>query len=206
MSSAAPGAPVGTPALYLTPQLEKRKDGLAPTYFDVNKEVDSSKTSMTKAYRTSSKYLNKCDGIEHELQRIIDSITETLEGMVDSSGKKDLAKMTFEPTGCTWTLQFNPNLRAEAFEMDVLCSCCPEDSENVAYVVETTLVPKGRSSAGEKDPGFKEAKACFDFCVLQVRKAVVKCEFPDFPEGCKGKPFRDVYQLNARVSVCVFLF
>jgi hypothetical protein len=35
---------------------------------------------------------------------------------------------------------------------------------------------------------------------LQVRKAIVKLEFPEFPEGCKGKPFRDVYQLNARVS------
>jgi hypothetical protein len=85
----------------------------------------------------------------------------------------------------------------------IVCSCCPEDSQNVAYVVETTLVPKPKALTGPNDPGFKEGKACFDYVALQVRKAVVKCEFPDFPEGCKGKPFRDVYQLNARVSATV---
>jgi hypothetical protein len=28
----------------------------------------------------------------------------------------------------------------------------------------------------------------------------VRLEFPEFPEGCKGRAFREVYQLNARVS------
>jgi hypothetical protein len=32
-----------------------------------------------------------------------------------------------------------------------------------------------------------------------VRKAVVRLEFPDFPEGCKSAKFRSVYQLNERV-------
>lgn len=205
--SSAPGAPIATPSLYLTPQLEKRKDGLAPKFFDVSKEIDNSKTTTTKAYRTSTKYLNHDGGgdVERDLQRIIDSITDTLERMVDPSGKKDLVMMTFEPTGCSWTLEFNPSLRAEAYELVIVCSCCPEDSHNVVYVVETTLVPKPKALTGPNDPGFKEGKASFDFCALQVRKAVVKCEFPDFPEGCKGKPFRDVYQLNARVSATVSL-
>ena len=40
----------------------------------------------------------------------------------------------------------------------------------------------------------------FEEFTLDIKKAVVKCEFPEFPEGCKGRPFREVYQLNARVS------
>jgi calcium/calmodulin-dependent protein kinase I len=52
-------------------------------------------------------------------------------------------------------------------------------------------------------PGYKEAKACFDFTALQVRKGVVRCEFVEFPEGCKGSAFREVYQLNARVRVSI---
>jgi hypothetical protein len=196
-----PGAPCVTPALYLTPQLEKRQDGLAPKYFDANREVDDSTAAMTKSYRTSTKYLNnEGASIEDELQGVIDSVTDTLDNLLDPLGKKDLTHMTFEPKGCSWTLQFSPSLRAGAFELVVVCSCCPEDSHNVAYVVETAIVPKSGTSAGPNDPGFKEAKACFDFTALQVRKAVVKCEFPKFPEGCKGKPFRDIYQLNARVS------
>ena len=199
-----PGAPMETPALYLTPQLEKRRDGLAPKFFDLNKQVEiNSKTDLTKAYRTSSKYLNSDGNVEHELQRIIDSITDMLRTLVDPAGKKDLVKMTFEPKGCTWTLGFNPNLRAEAFQILIVCSCCPEDSQNVAFVVETNLVPKFDTVQGSNDPGFKEGKASFDFLALQVRKAVVMCEFPDFPEGCKGRPFRDIYQLNARVSATV---
>ena len=35
---------------------------------------------------------------------------------------------------------------------------------------------------------------------LDVKKALVRVEFPVFPEGCKDKTFWEVYQLNARVS------
>jgi len=35
---------------------------------------------------------------------------------------------------------------------------------------------------------------------FDVRKALVRVEFPVFPEGCKEKTFREVYQLNARLK------
>jgi len=35
---------------------------------------------------------------------------------------------------------------------------------------------------------------------LDVRKALVRVEFPVFPEGCKDRTFREVYQLNARLK------
>lgn len=37
---------------------------------------------------------------------------------------------------------------------------------------------------------------------LDIRKSLVRIEFPMFSEGCQDKTFREVYQLNARVS-CV---
>ena len=42
-------------------------------------------------------------------------------------------------------------------------------------------------------------KKFFDEVVLDVKKAVVRCEMPEFPEGLKGNIFRDIYQLNVRV-------
>ena len=43
------------------------------------------------------------------------------------------------------------------------------------------------------------AKAFGEIC-LDVRKALARVEFPAFPEGCGERTFREVYQLNARVS------
>jgi hypothetical protein len=136
-----------------------------------------------------------------ELQKIVDSIATTLEELVDrDSGTKDLASMKFQATGCMWALEFNPSLRASSHMLEVVCSACEEGAnQGNAYIVDSSLVCKDEG-ASQSTTGFKEAKASFDYVALQVRKAVVRCEFPDFPEGCKGIPFRDVYQLNARVS------
>jgi len=40
----------------------------------------------------------------------------------------------------------------------------------------------------------------FDEISLDLRKSLVRVEFPLFPEGCQGKTFRQVYQLNARLK------
>ncbi len=40
----------------------------------------------------------------------------------------------------------------------------------------------------------------FELIALDVKKALVRVEFPMFPEGCREKTFKEVYQLNARVS------
>jgi hypothetical protein len=123
----------------------------------------------------------------------------TLEAMTDTQrGTKDFASMTFEPQGCVWTLEFNPSLRAQNYQVQVVCRGCADSEGHNAYVVDSLLVPKKKHS--KADPGFKEATTAFEFAGLQIRKSIVKLEFPDFPEGCKGRPFREVYQLNARVS------
>ena len=204
-----PPAPIGsTPPLYLTPQLEKRPDGLAPSLLDLSTAIKTGSSNDSsvacKSYRTSSQFLKATPKDDsRELQTIVDSIMCTLEAMTDTQrATKDFTSMTFEPQGCVWTLEFNPSLRAKQFQVQVVCKGCADSEGHNAYVVDTVLVPKGKASS-QMDPGFKEAIAAFEFAALQIRKAVVKLEFPDFPEGCKGRSFRDVYQLNARVCTCV---
>lgn len=212
MSAVPP--PPATPQVYMTPQLQKRRDGLAPSLLEVaSREPQDPKTTLIKSYQTCSKYLAasviNCVNVDdsQELQKIVDSIATTLEELVDrDSGTKDLASMKFQATGCMWTLNFNPNLRADSHMLEVVCSACEEGAnQGNTYIVDTSLVSKNKGTPAQGGSGFKEAKATFDYVALQVRKAVVRCEFPDFPEGCKGTPFRDIYQLNARVSQnCVF--
>lgn len=50
-------------------------------------------------------------------------------------------------------------------------------------------------------PWEKANLKAFELIALDVKKALVRVEFPLFSEGCKNKTFREVYQLNARVSV-----
>ena len=51
----------------------------------------------------------------------------------------------------------------------------------------------------EVGPWEKENIQAFQMVALDVQKALVRVEFPEFDEGCKDKTFREVYQLNARV-------
>jgi hypothetical protein len=55
------GPPGSTPTLYLTPQLEKRPDGLAPSLLDLASFSRShkfpEKAVLYKNYRTSSQFL-----------------------------------------------------------------------------------------------------------------------------------------------------
>ena len=200
--------PPDSPQIYMTPQLQKRRDGLAPSLLQLHtREHQDSKTSLVKSYQTSSKYLAtsvvNCVDVDDskELQKIVDSIASTLEQLTDrDTGSKELASVKFQATGCKWTIDFNPSLRADNQMLEIVCYACSDQNprNGNTFIVDTSLVPKRPgSSAGSH--GSKEAKASFDYVALQIRKAVVKCEFPDFPEGCKGIPFRDVYQLNARV-------
>jgi hypothetical protein len=207
MSSKPPPPP--SPQIYMTPQLQKRRDGLAPSLLEMTaREPQDPKTTLLKSYQTSSKYLNvsivNCVNVDEsqELQKIVDSIALTLEELVDRNlGSKDLSSVKFQATGCKWTVEFHPSLRADAWTIQVVCLACSEEQtrNGIMYVVDTELLPK-RPETPASGSGFKDAKSTFDFVALQVRKAVVRCEFPEFPEGCKGTPFREIYQLNARVS------
>ena len=209
MIEQAPPAPpsAGTPELYLTPQLQKRRDGLCPGLFTAFGKLKGKKVDggMIKEYRTNSKLLlqvEEREGIPREileLQTLVDSVSTGLKEYVSNS--RDVISLDFVPKGCTWIIELNSGLGEadENFRLEV--RVLANEIQGVTnYVAETLLQPKVEVEPGESAlPGSKEAKPVFDLLCITVRKAVVRLEFPEFPEGCKGVAFREIYQLNARV-------
>jgi hypothetical protein len=209
---AAPGG--GSGKVYLTPQIEKqakRREGLCPSLLQdnhpslVNGKAGTGQSAITKSYQTNSKYLTSTirdlENEAEELKYIIDSINKYLAEIVDEKKKKtDLVSMKFHPKGCTWVLEMNSDIGAPDYIITVVCLARGEDNGTTTFAVDTSLVGKSsKSLASTTLPGFREAKAVLELASLTVRKGVVRCEFPIFPEGLKGKTFREIYQLNARV-------
>jgi hypothetical protein len=199
-----------TPQLYLTPQIKKRRDGLVPSYFDLSADPKKyNPGGLCKYYRSNSNLLlqikNPPEGKtreEIELQTVVDNVKNALNDLVADGS--DVVSCDFIPHGCTWKLEINPNLGQadENFRLEV--QLLVNEIHGVTnYVVDTLLIPKGDVDLSPLAPplkGYREAKQTFDIVGIEARKAIVRLEFPEFPEGCKGRAFRDVYQLNARVS------
>lgn len=200
--------------LYVTPPIEKqakRREGLYPSLLhDDHVQLSQSKTgnglaAVTKSYQTNSKYLTSVirdlESDAEELQFIINSVNKYLGKIVDEKKKKmDLVGLKFKPKGCTWVLDINSDIGAPDYMITVVCYAKGDSKGVTTFVLDTNLVGKSSDSVTSTTlPGFKEAKGCLEFAALTVRKGVVRCEFPVFPEGLKGKTFREIYQLNARV-------
>eukprot|EP00522_Entomoneis_paludosa_P008347 CAMPEP_0172456586 /NCGR_PEP_ID=MMETSP1065-20121228/16392_1 /TAXON_ID=265537 /ORGANISM="Amphiprora paludosa, Strain CCMP125" /LENGTH=583 /DNA_ID=CAMNT_0013209697 /DNA_START=279 /DNA_END=2030 /DNA_ORIENTATION=- len=209
MEQAPPAPPSAhTPELYLTPQLQKRRDGLCPGLFtSYGGRARKVEGGLYKEYRSNSKLLlqiEEREGVPREileLQTLVDSVSAALKEYVSNS--RDVVSLDFIPKGCTWIIELNSGLGEadENFRLEV--KVLANDIEGVTnYVAETVLQPKPDSptSIGTSLPGLKEAKPVFDLLCIAVRKAVVRLEFPEFPEGCKGVAFREIYQLNARLK------
>jgi len=214
MEQAPPGPPRSTPKLYMTPQVAKRRDvGIHPSLLDlsekVSKGVKQNPGGMNKPYRTKSELLLQIKDTEDgrkkeelEIPNLVESINEAIESIVGPDA--DLISCDFSPSGCEWRLDLNPSLNGadENYRLEVVFFANQLQGET-NYVVDTLLVPKGPVDPNPLAPplkGYREAKQTFENLALKVRKAIVRFEFPDFPEGCKGRAFREVYQLNARVS------
>lgn len=207
-----PAPPPGTPQVFMTPQIAKRKDGLCPSLLDLNDPTRAIKPSggLNKPYRTNSKLLLQLRAQNNEAietKGIVEAIHKTLAEI--TKPKEDIVSLDFNPQGSIWTLNFSPNLNeADAnYRLEVVLFA--NDVYGVInYVTDVMLMPKAGADPNPLAPplkGFREAKEVFDSVALSVRKAVVRLEFPEFPEGCKGRAFREVYQLNARVSCCLVL-
>ena len=206
MPEKPPGPPRSTPQLYMTPQLAKRKDGLCPSLFQDKKEKPG---YHHKVYRTNSHLLLQINENSEviEVQTIYESVKAELKRFTKPG--QGLTHLAFKPEGFIWKMEFSDEGPAEkahkTYKMQVICSAISSDPTE--YIIDTVLVPKRSVDPDPLAPpltGFKEAKAIFDSVALRIRKAIVRLEFPEFPEGCKGRPFREVYQLNARVRDVVF--
>jgi hypothetical protein len=210
MDPAPPGPPSATPQVFMTPYLAKRRDGICPSLLlpsSIDPKV-SNPGGLSKHYQTSSPLLLQVECPEPknrasvEFQTMFDSVKQALEDLTDPT--EDVVSIELNPKGCEWRLELNQSLNDADQNYFLSVTCLANEMQGVTtYVVDTKLTPKGEidpSPLATPLKGYVEAKATFDFVGLQVRKAIVQLEFPEFPEGCKGKAFRDVYQLNARVS------
>mmetsp|Transcript_34653 Transcript_34653/g.83715 ORF Transcript_34653/g.83715 Transcript_34653/m.83715 type:complete len:519 (+) Transcript_34653:449-2005(+) len=210
-----PTAPGSSGKVYLTPQIEKqakRREGLCPSLLiDGHVSAAASKagtgfSAMTKAYQTNSKFLNSTirdlENEAEELKFIVESVQKYLSEIVDEKKHKtDLVSLMFQPKGCTWLLELNSDVGAPDYMITVVCLASGESNGTTTFVVDTNLVGKSSKNLTSTTlPGFREAKAVLEHTALVVRKGVVRCEFPVFPEGLKGRTFREIYQLNARLK------
>jgi hypothetical protein len=208
-----PPPPPSTPTLYMTPHADKCKEVYSPTLLEVcegiSKGVKTNPGGMNKPYRTNSSLLLqiKDDGnipkAARETPVLIESIDHVLQELVES--ESEISSYEFNAEGCEFTIELSPSLNGadESYSMQVVTFANEGGLGVQNYVIETLLVPKGKVDPNPLAPprkGYREAKEAFDVVTLMIRKAIVRHEFPDFPEGCQDRTFRDVYQLNARVS------
>lgn len=213
----APPAPPGgatTPKLYMTPHLSKRKDGLCPSLmhdFRMSQIPKEKPGFLQKSYQTNSGLLLQIKdkpGIPRdmmELQTLIEVINKALKIAAKSNAEALLSSLRFKPEGCIWKMEFHPDLGYchETYRIEVVCHAGDGEHDKTIYCIDTVLIPKkpvDPNPLAPPLPGFQEAKTAFDRIAIVVRKSIVRLEFPEFPEGCKDKQFRDLYQLNARVS------
>lgn len=197
-----------TPKLYMTPLLEKRKDGLCPSL--LLKDPTAPRDGFTrKSYRTSSVYmfqLKEREGVPRELtelQTIIECVTKAIK-LAAKSGD-GICRLSFKPEGCIWKMEFDSQITEEGAATYKIHVCCyaSKGNECTNYMVDTILIPKMPSDPNPlapDPPGYRQVKPNFDTIACKVRKSLVALEFPEFPEGCKDKSFKQIYQLNARVS------
>jgi hypothetical protein len=201
---------------FTTPQMEKRQDGLCPSllsedYSSANDaQAGNGRTSivdvapMTTSYETNTQYLNAsvrdAEDTSFEVEFICDSITSFLKELVDEETQSTtLVSLNFEPKGCIWVMDLNPSLGATNYQIQVVCLARGTEENKTTFVVDTHLFDKAAESIAPTTLKCAEAKAVFETTALVVRKAVVKCEFPDFSEGCQGRAFKEVYKLNKKV-------
>ena len=69
------------------------------------------------------------------------------------------------------------------------------------YAVELSIIDDTvhnlRNAADHRD----DIKNSVEWISYGIRRSMARSMFPQFPEGCRGRPFREIYQLNKKVSV-----
>lgn len=212
MPSYDPSSGHSSTTLFQPPYLQKRRDGLCPSLMQPMEDGLKSSVrpgGLNKQYRTNSNLLlqikerSNVQREEMEIKTLIESVHKTIDKLVGPDS--DLNAMDFKPHGCRWKMGLHPETGAhDTFRMEV--KLYADEFQGITnYMVDTVLQPRIKidESSKAQPKGFKEAKEIFDLLCLKIRKCIVRLEFPEFPEGCKGRPFREVYQLNARVRTAM---
>ena len=194
--------------LYTTPQIEARDDGLCPTKLPDNfsGSLSNSKDCVI-SFQTNSQLLNRKVREESdtsaELEFICESLSKCILENVDEVEKKSaLISLDFKIEGCIWTMDLNPSLCTDGLQIQVTLLARNDEQKGTIWATETSLVYVNGENvvvAKEEAQKYPTSRAALEQTALVIRKAVLKCEFPEFPEGGKGRRFKQVYKLNAKV-------
>lgn len=69
------------------------------------------------------------------------------------------------------------------------------------YAVELSVIDDSvhhlRNAADHRD----NVKNSVEWISYGIRRSMARSMFPQFPEGCRGRPFREIYQLNKKVRM-----
>eukprot|EP00934_Nitzschia_sp_Nitz4_P005317 Nitzschia sp. Nitz4//scaffold36_size144017//78439//79993//NITZ4_003098-RA/size144017-processed-gene-0.49-mRNA-1//1//CDS//3329549492//5307//frame0 len=203
---------------YITKHIGARDDGLCPRKLPEN----YSGTIVTKPHDPAApmeiSHETNSHILKHDIRDLHDSSAEleficeaiskfVMENVDEDEQQSALVGLDFEIEGCIWKIALNPNLGAPGLSIFVsLAAKHHEDKKSTIWVTQTSLVSLdnmtvvSRADVEEKTT----LKAAFEQTALVIRKAVLSCEFPEFPEGCKDKRFKDVYKLNAKLKTGSF--
>ncbi|KAL3783906.1 hypothetical protein HJC23_007644 [Cyclotella cryptica] len=90
----------------------------------------------------------------------------------------------------------------------------PQSTANVrrakTYAVDLSVVddspdhPMSRWTSQEAAEHRVYIKNAMEWVSFGIRRSMSRSMFPQFPEGCQGKPFREVYQLNKKLKSGTF--
>jgi serine/threonine protein kinase len=69
---------------------------------------------------------------------------------------------------------------------------------------DSSTHPISRWSAAEAAEHRDDIKNAMEWVSYGIRRSMARSMFPQFPEGCQGKPFREVYQLNKKLKSGTF--
>jgi len=86
----------------------------------------------------------------------------------------------------------------------------PHPKRAKTYAVDLAVIddmphhPISSWSASEAAGYRDDMKSAMEWVSYGVRRSMARSMFPQFPEGCQGRPFREVYQLNKKLKSGTF--
>lgn len=203
---------------YVTNQIAARDDGLRPmklpdsysgTIMDIKHQTPDG--ALTVSYESNSRQfkleIRELKDSSVELEYVCEAISKFIMENVDEEEQQSaLVGLDFEIEGCIWKISLNPDLGASDMQIHVtLAAKKHSDGTSTTWVAQTSLVHMKDETVVSKSELEENSTvtAAFMQTSLVIRKAILSCEFPEFPEGGKDKRFKEVYKLNAKVCSAI---
>jgi len=201
----------------LTSELSNGKfDGVSEHLQPLTRSYIDAKYSKEDAFFVCQSIPTKDD-----LHQVLEGISTALvDPAKDSYGLKGLnrfsfSKLSFDPEDCSWNGEINYKIdivpsATGSFRFNIQCfkislpkreGFMIEDSSYETFIVVDVTSSLTKSAHKTNKYVLTAWQKTFDGLTCNVLRELYKLYLPDdFPEGCKGKTFRSIYQLNKKVS------